>query len=158
MECLTAKECRRLVESRGMAYCPRPARVSPAAQLSLPPSAPERSALAGSLAPLFGDEARLLLVADDWAHYSPEEMAQVDAIRAESGETRPLIDAPGHRFQKAEILVASHLAALMLGFPSRWSFYLYGMSSRSTLLFWEGDLLDVWGSNGLVTELRSFLP
>jgi hypothetical protein len=140
-----------------MPYAPHPARLALTAQLELPATPAQRAALGAKLAPLLTSESSLLLVADDWAHYAAGEMDRLDAIRRESGETRPLLEAPGHLFREPEQLRAARLASLLLGFPSRWSFYLYGLSSPFTLLFWEGDLLDVWAPRSLAAELGRLL-
>jgi hypothetical protein len=72
-------------------------------------------------------------------------MALVDSIRRGYGEQRWLIDAPGHLFGPAEQAdaVGHCYLALMLG----WSAYLYLASGTVTVLFWEGDLVDVWSAD-----------
>jgi hypothetical protein len=157
MECLTAKECRRRIDGRGMLYAPHPHQVACTAQLRLPATSPERASVGGRLAPLVERESSVLLVVDDWGLYKQEEMAQLDAIRTAVGEMRTLIEAPGHLLRKPEHALFTDLTSLILGFPSRWSFYLYGLSSEFTLYFWEGDFLDVWSSKGVVSELRELL-
>src|SRR5207245_2304990 len=83
-----------------------------------------------------------LIVFTDWALYKPDEMALVQAIRRGHEERRWLIDAPGHLFEKSEENEAighCYLAAIF-----GWSAYLYLASGAVTMLFWEGDLVDVW--------------
>lgn len=86
-----------------------------------------------------------LLVFTDWALYRPDEMALMDSMRRGHGEDRWLIESPGHLFAPSEApeAIGHCYLALMFG----WSAYLYLGSGAVTILFWEGDLVDVWSPN-----------
>jgi len=69
-------------------------------------------------------------------------MAVMESLRRGHGEQRRLIDAPGHLFEateKDEAIGHCYLAVIF-----HWTAYLYLASGAVTLLFWEGDLIDVW--------------
>jgi len=72
-------------------------------------------------------------------------MALIIALCRGCGEQRWLIDAPGHLFGPSEQSEAIGYCYLAVIFG--WSAYLYLASGAVTVLFWEGDLTDVWSSD-----------
>lgn len=60
------------------------------------------------------DEA--LLWHTDWPFYRPDEMALIDGLRRSHGETRRLIEAPGHLFTQEERPELVGWVFLTLGF------------------------------------------
>src|SRR6266571_3529128 len=101
MKCLTTAECRNWVKSRGMTLTPHPSRIPPVRQIRLPgPQILGR--LASQFAGVLEKDSNLLVLVDDWALYKPEEMDSLVELRAESGEQRPLIEAPGHDLRRSD--------------------------------------------------------
>jgi hypothetical protein len=111
-----------------------------------PPEKPIRlTAFTRSLFDGFGKFPGALLVFTDWALYRPDEMELIDSLRRGKGEKRWLIDAPGHLFDQTEQAAAVGYCYLAVIFG--WSAYLYLASGAVTVLFWEGDFIDVWSSD-----------
>lgn len=116
----------------------------PAYPLQFPPpqKASQLTSFNRALFAVFGEFPGALLVFTDWAHYRPDEMVLMDSLRRGNGERRPLIEAPGHLFEPTEQMEAIGFCHLALIFG--WSAYLYLASGAVTVLFWEGELIDVW--------------
>lgn len=87
----------------------------------------------------------ILVHITDWSTYEPAEMAVVDSLRKASGESRHLIDAPGHLFPADE----SELAIALFGHAGNfeWNAYLYRPNDFATLYNWEGELYDFWSAD-----------
>lgn len=114
-------------------------------QVRIPPEAREQSYLVQNLLTAVGSFGSALLHVTDWDHYIRQQMAMIMAIRASCGETRSLIDAPGHCFGADE---ADRLAGMLaLSIHYGWSSYLY-LERGPTFLNWEGELLDIWMPEG----------
>lgn len=94
-----------------------------------------------------------LVVIKDWDTYPPNQMILLDGLRNGHGETRPLIEAPGHLFTSDESPLISGIFGLTIIF--QWTAYLY-FPSKNTFLNWEGELLDCWlNSTDEVAELAT---
>jgi hypothetical protein len=66
---------------------------------------------------MFGTSNRLLVFLTDWGvGLTPERMEQIDKFRLNLGESRRLIDAPGHLFARQEFGSATELVALTARF------------------------------------------
>ncbi len=103
-------------------------------------------------------DSEVLIVADDWGLYREEEMEHVLEIRKEVGETRWVIDAPGHEVKRIDADFRSKLILFFLSADSGWSAYIYAFPSRTTLFLWEGDIIDLWTQKrGLLKRFESFL-
>jgi hypothetical protein len=89
-----------------------------------------------------GDFDSALFQINDWALYQPDEMSLIQAIRCSHGENGRLIDLPGHLFEAKERddLIGMFYLTIMFG----WSGYLYIPSTKTIILNWEGDLIDLW--------------
>ena len=74
-------------------------------------------------------------------------MALIDAVRRGHQEARRLIDAPGHANEEPEAIAHCYLALIF-----QWSAYLYLESGVATVLFWEGDLIDLWSRDSQLTK------
>ena len=100
------------------------------------------------------DEAIVQIV--DWSPYEASEMLTIAALRATSGESRPLIVCPGHLLSEEEREFGIALFGLAASYL--WKAYLYSPSSRSTLYNWEGEIFDFWtDSTEVVTEMQEML-
>jgi hypothetical protein len=78
----------------------------------------------------------------DWSLYTAVQMQAVDALRSVVGETRSVIEAPGHLFSSDEHELATRLFGLATGYG--WSSYLYFPANTCTIFNWEGELYDFW--------------
>ena len=100
-----------------------------------------------------------LLQCCDWAHYTPDEMAVFQTIRKAHGEDRWLIETPGHLFGRTERNLLAGMVSLIKYYG--WTAYIY-FDSGTTLLVWEGELLDLWAydedSFKVVVEILKGLP
>ncbi|WP_035611946.1 hypothetical protein [Haloferula sp. BvORR071] len=105
------------------------------------PESGSRVAFSESLIRAEAGFSSALLHFTDWSGYRPEDMAAICAIRAEQGEQRWLIEAPGHLFvrDQADELIRMFGLAMEFG----WTAYLY-FETELTYLAWEGELLDEW--------------
>jgi hypothetical protein len=111
-------------------------------QFAPPEKASQLTALIRSLFGDFGNFPGALVEFKDWPLYQPDEMALIMSLRRSYGEQRWLIHAPGHLFDPSEQNEAISHCYLALIFG--WSAYLYLTSGSITMMFWEGDLIDVW--------------
>jgi hypothetical protein len=148
MKCFTPSECSEWLRKLEIVEAPYSLDNSAEAYAFQfePPSKPGRlTAFMRALFDAFGEFPGALLVFDDWSLYHPDEMAIIESLRRGHGEHRHLIDAPGHLFTSVEVAEAiGHCyLALMYG----WSAYLYILSGAATVLFWEGDLVDIWSAD-----------
>lgn len=97
-----------------------------------------------------------LIHVTDWSLYQPSEMIVIDALRSHHGESRRLIDAPGHLFDASETETAVALFSLCASYG--WSCYVYSGVDQSTLLNWEGEMFDFWTANpAKLTDFKALL-
>ena len=154
MRCLTKDECSAWLKEQGITEEPYEAEKCPtkfASQIDVPSKPIGLSKLIRFLlvhCPRTFNGA--LLVARDWPFYTPDEMLVVDALRRCHGESRHLIEAPGHLFGKDEIHECAALANLVMTFG--WSAYVYEINDGTTYNLWEGDLIDYWSDNSDVAD------
>jgi hypothetical protein len=144
MRCFTPNECSEWLREHGITESPYSSDVTRQFYLQFePPVTPSRlTSFTRSIFDAFGEFPGALIVFTDWDLYRPDEMALVDSLRRGSGEQRRLIDAPGHLFDATE--QAAGIGYCYLAVIFGWSAYLYLASGAATILFWEGDLIDVW--------------
>lgn len=98
---------------------------------------------------------RRLLWISAWNHFWPSAHALFEAARRGMGETRPLLDAPGHLFDahdydnqdRTEIPPGQHRdVSLLVGLMSlvminNWDAWLLAEGSTDRVEFWEGNVL-----------------
>jgi hypothetical protein len=139
---LTNAECTEWLEERGIIEEPY-LHVSPSnvgyEQFRIPRDPQRISALMRTMVEISQPFQEVLLHLKDWSLYSPDEMATVRAIRSAYGESRGIIDSPGHLWPLADKDQLIGLAALVVCY--NWDTYLY-FDSGTTFFCWEGDLLD----------------
>ncbi len=78
----------------------------------------------------------------DWDHYTESQMIAIDAIRAQDGEKRKLIEAPGRILSEGEEEIGALLLSLTSSFG--WTSYLHCPGRKVSLLNWEGEIYDFW--------------
>ena len=94
---------------------------------------------------LMQSQSKILVDVTDWPTYEPAEMLIIDSLRHKCGESRNLIDAPGHLFSAEEsewvIALFGHIGSF------EWNGYLYRPNDLATLYCWEGELYDFWSAD-----------
>jgi hypothetical protein len=106
-------------------------------KFEIPPDAQKRVYLVNQAMEALGDESHFLVWFDDWSVWpSGQRMHVFDRFRMSYGETRRLIDSPGHLFDGTEIEDGTSfvtIAALFL-----WDCYVVN-PGRSKLLYLSHD-------------------
>ena len=102
----------------------------------------KKEALSCSFLELTKGTGSSLFHVKDWDHYTESQMIAIDAIRAQDGEKRKLIEAPGRILSEGE----EELGALLLSLTSSfgWTSYLHHPERKISLLNWEGEIYDFW--------------
>lgn len=152
MKLLTRSESRRWCESRGIVHQPHSNGREVNLQFATPKSTVARGDFISSVAEVLRKDSEILLVADDW--FSSDQDHQLEilaAIRSKYGKCGPLDDTPGHHITDEREALAE-LADKFLSFSGFWSAYIYAFPSRTSLLLWEGDLIDVWTPRNAVLK------
>jgi hypothetical protein len=144
MKCLTANEQSGLLASWAVPEDPYHGATAPACYSQFYPPEKFRPLQYFILAymELLGTDQPGLVAFTDWALYQPHEMELIDQTRRAEGETRPLIEAPGHLFGPEE--KNKIVAAFSLGVGYGWSAYLYLPRHKTILYNWEGEIMDFW--------------
>ena len=139
MKILSSEETRLWCRQHGIALSDRglPVRADSAEKFKIPEDAQKRVYLVSQAMLPFVGEPALLVWFNDWAVWpSGQRMHVFDRFRMSYGETRWLIDSPGHIFDQGEIEDAISfvtLAALFL-----WDCYVL-TPKTSKLLFLSHD-------------------
>jgi hypothetical protein len=147
MKTLTQKACSEWLATRNIVEEPhgRPIR-APSLHVhgALPPRSLQQAAVARQLVKTCEPFGLALLHFIDWWAYTPDEMAVLCGLRTLHGDSRPLIESPGHVFDRAERdpLIGMLSLAIHYGYTA----YLY-FDHRDTALCWEGEILDFWCSD-----------
>ena len=103
----------------------------------IPSDAQQRVYLVGQAMEAFGDEALFLVWFDNWSVWpSGQRMHVFDRLRMSYGETRRLIDSPGHLFDQTEIEDATSFVTVAVLFL--WDCYIVAPDRRK-LLFLSHD-------------------
>lgn len=102
-----------------------------AVRFEIPSRAGVQIALSEALVSAIPDVSRSLLWVSDWPLYKEQEMALMMRIRAGYGESRLLIEAPGHILEEADRSILAGLLFLMQAFG--WDSY-YLTPDAQTLL------------------------
>jgi hypothetical protein len=93
----------------------------------------------------FFESGDALLTITDWSSYESYEMRLFDSLRSIDGETRSLIEAPGHLCGTTEKDDLVGLFSLSVAFE--WTAYLYLPDAKVTVLNWEGAIFDFWAED-----------
>jgi hypothetical protein len=84
----------------------------------------------------------ILLTIDEWPLYLGTEMDLMMRLRSSANETRRIIDAQCHTFDKDETNLALEMFVLSIGF--HWKSTLYAAGSGLVIHNWEGDYLECY--------------
>lgn len=114
-----------------------PERSDACARFEIPEDAGKRVHLASHCMQAFNDEPTFLVWFTEWSVWqSGERMHIFDRFRMSYGETRPLIQSPGHIFNQTEIEDAVSFVTLAVLFL--WDCYVV-TPKRGKLLFFSHD-------------------
>jgi hypothetical protein len=144
MECMTESEMDEWLLVRSLPKDPYHQKIGPDyyVQFLAPSNDPRLGTFIRHYFASFVCEAESLIQMTDWSLYQPGEMIAIDAIRSSQGESRLLIDAPGHHLAAEEFELGIELFSLSASFG--WSSCLYAPATRSVLFNWEGEIFDFW--------------
>ena len=146
MTMLTDTVCAEWLTTRGIAEAPhsRAGAALPHAKVRLPAKPLRQAAISRQLVATCEPFECALLQFTDWPFYKADEMAVLCGLRSLHGDSRPLIESPGHLFAAAErdLLIGMLSLAIYYGYSA----YLY-FDHGATVLCWEGDILDFWCSD-----------
>ena len=127
-----------------------------AGDFDMPLERRSRVHLANHVADLMTKDGNKLVEVQPSPQARAEEWEAFESFRANHGIERSLVDVPGHLFKSADREAFRMLVTMLLGFESKWSFYIYAAPSRSTLLL--NGRVGVWSpKKGLRNELGRYL-
>jgi hypothetical protein len=153
MRCLTSSEIHKWLAGQGMHHQPHAAGVPEAGDFPLPAERRSRLQLANSLADLLAKDGNKLLEIIPTPQRLSDEWEQIACFRTELDEARSAIAAPGHLFKSGDRADFRRMLAMLLGFRTGWTFYIYSAPSHTTLLIDE-DRMAIWSAKkGLRNEL-----
>jgi hypothetical protein len=156
MRCLTNSEIHKWLAGQGMRHQPLNGGVPVAGEFPLPEGRRNRLVLADYLADLLSKDGNKLLEILPGPQQLAEDWELLDAFRAGSDETRPLLTSPGHLFKSGDRRGFRMLLSQLLGARNGWSFYIYAAPSRTTLLL--HDQIEMWSpKKGMRNELGRYL-
>lgn len=113
---------------------------------AIPGKASVQIALSEALVATIPEIAQSVLWMTDWPLYKEHEMALLTRIRASYGESRRLIDAPGHILEEADRNLLAGLIFLMQAFG--WDSYYMTPDARSILVTSHHGLMEVFTRDG----------
>ena len=94
---------------------------------------------------LMQSQSEILVDVTDWPTYEPAEMLIIDSLRHKCGESRNLIDAPGHLFSAEEsewvIAVFGHIGSY------EWTAISDVQTIWQLLYSWEREVYDFWSAS-----------
>ena len=153
MQCLTDSEIATwLADHDGTSVpCRKSKSPSHSLQFACPNRPLETAAFIRNFLNLLSSE--ILIQVTDWPLYEPSEMLVIEALRNLHGESRNLIDAPGHLIPAGEKEIAIALFGHTVNF--QWNARLYvpedfatlQLCNFATLQNWEGELMDFWSND-----------
>ena len=156
MHCKTPSEIRRWLSGQGMHHRPLESGVPLAGDFEMPHERRSRLLLADHLADLVAKDGNKLVEVQPSPQGQAEEWEALAQFRARHGVAQALPDAPGHFFKSGDRDDFRMLVTMLLGFESKWSFYVYSAPSHSTLLL--NGRVGVWSpKKGLRNELGRYL-
>ena len=143
MKTLSTEECSAWLQERDIREDPYQMREPAAAyvdQVRLPAEPWRKRAVVQQLLNACGPYDSALVQFTYWEVWS-DVLAILGSVRAQHGDHRDLIESPGHLLGPGESDLTLGLVGLAVnhGFTA----YLY-LSSGTTVLAWEGELLDLW--------------
>lgn len=129
-----------------------------AGEFPLPVERRGRLQLASYLADLLSKDGNKLVEILPGPQQMPDEWDQIRRFREALDESRSAIGAPGHLFKSGGRMHFRAMLAMLLGFETNLSFYIYSAPSHTTLLV--HDRIEVWTSKkGVRNELaRHLMP
>jgi hypothetical protein len=117
-------------------------------RFNIPPGAQKRVALVTRAMEAFRGERQVLVWFDDWSVWpAGQRMHVFDRFRMSYGETRPLIEAPGHLFKDTEIEDAISMVTIAVLFL--WDCFVV-TPERKKLLWFSHD--EIGGLKGFRVE------
>jgi hypothetical protein len=153
MRCLTSSEIHKWLVGQGMHHQPQAAGVPEAGDFPLPSERRSRLHLSSTLADLLAKDSNKLLEIIPTPQGLSDEWEQFTCFRNALDETRSAIAAPGHLFKSGDRADFRRMLAMLLGFRTGWTFYIYSAPSHTTLLIHE-DRVEIWSAKkGLRNEL-----
>jgi hypothetical protein len=115
--------------------------------------APEKLSFAEPFVEKIVDSKSALLVFTDWIFYPPDEwqyykshqVSLVEAVKDAATKFPDFEKGLGFIYEPlAHAKLVSHIRGVIeLG----WTAYLYSETATATVLFWEGDLIDIWSES-----------
>jgi hypothetical protein len=147
MKMLSEKKCAEWLVSHDIPEAPysRPAHTAAFyAQVRLPAQPLRQAAISRQLVVTCAPFESALLQFTDWVFYKADEMAVLGGLRTLHGDSRPMIESPGHLLDVAErdLLIGMLSLAMHYGYSA----YLY-FDHGATVFCWEGEILDFWCSD-----------
>jgi hypothetical protein len=142
MRCLTNSEIHKWLAGQGMRHQPLEAGVPCAGEFPKPGGIPDRQMLADCLDELLAKDGNKLIEIQPGPQHGPEEWDLLNGLRADSGEQRSLITAPGHLFKSRDRQAFRQLLDLLSGSRTEWTFYIYAAPSRTIVRV--GDGIEIW--------------
>jgi hypothetical protein len=156
MRCLTSSEIHKWLAGQGMHHQPVESGVPVAGDFTMPTERRARLLLAARLADLLAKDGNKLVEILPVPRRGDGEWGQIYSFRESLGESRELAGSPGHLFKSGDRWDFRRMLAMLLGFESGWSAYIYSAPSRTTLLI--GDRVEIWSSKkGPRNELSRYL-
>jgi hypothetical protein len=156
MRCLTSSEIHKWLAGQGMHHQPVECGVPVAGDFAMPTERRARLLLAARLADLLSKDGNKLVEILPVPGRCDGEWEQISSFRESLGESRVLAGSPGHLFKSGDRWDFRRMLAMLLGFESGWSAYIYSAPSRTTLLI--GDRVEIWSSKkGPRNELSRYL-
>jgi hypothetical protein len=151
MRSITPEECDRWTRDRGVKLAQSYSHFlgEPAAEslrFAIPKKASVQIALSEALLEAIPGIAQSLLWMTDWPLYREHEMALLMRIRAGYGETRSLIEAPGHILEEADRSILAGLIFLMQAFA--WDSSYVTSDARTILFTSHHELMEVLTRDG----------
>lgn len=156
MNCLKTSEIKKWLTGQGMRHQPMDCGVPIAGEYELPNEASSRLKLANDLADLLTKDGTKMVELVPTAPLHEQDLMRLEKFRTESGEERPLSDAPGHLFKSRDRDAFRKMLTMALGFHRGWDLYIYSAPSGNSLLI--GDHIDIWATKrGLRNSLDRLL-
>ncbi|MES2475542.1 MAG: hypothetical protein V4640_07160 [Verrucomicrobiota bacterium] len=142
MRCLTNSEIHKWLAGQGMRHQPLEAGVPFAGDFPSPAESSDRQILGDYLADLMAKDGNKLIEILPGPQFGSGEWEQLDTLRAESGEERSVITAPGHLFKSGDREAFRQLLHQLSGSATPWTFYIYGAPSRTIVRV--GASIAIW--------------
>jgi hypothetical protein len=162
MKCISVRDCQAWADERGVVLNDTASSFSRGPILDrfrfpTPVAARAQGALLQGLVEALTRVSPSLLWITDWPLYKAHEMALILRIRAGYGESRPLLDAPGHLFDQDDRDILEGMLTLIAAFG--WDAYFVPGEGKSIVFASHHELIEVFTLDGVsslnVRELLS---